>query len=339
MTLKLSILDQSYIDEGETAVEALHHTVELAKKADELGYHRFWVSEHHDSDKVAGSSPEVLVSYVAANTKRIRVGSGGVMLQHYSPYKVAENFNVLASLAPGRIDLGIGGAPGGLPLSTRALQQDYATETKPLAEKIIELDHFIRGTLPEDHPLHDLQASPIPPQSADIYFLGRSVSSAQLAARLGVPYVFAQFLSSDHSAISEAFEAYRKQFNPKKAAQPQAILSLFAIVADTDEEAAQLAAEAKTVKIHFENGKTLTVTSAAKAEEYGQRSNEPYSIEITESSVLHGSKETVYTKLIEMQEAYDLEEVIILTPVRNFQKRLRSFELLKEAFANVVHTS
>ena len=147
MRLTLSILDQSPVHDTETAAEALQHTIELAQKAEAWGYHRFWVSEHHGSDRVMGSSPEVLVAHLLAKTTRIRVGSGGVMLQHYSPYKVAENFNVLASLAPGRVDLGIGRGPGGLPRTTRALQQEMGHEPKPLAEKLLELEQFLHNRL------------------------------------------------------------------------------------------------------------------------------------------------------------------------------------------------
>ena len=138
--LTLSILDQSPVNDTETAAEAFQHTIELATKAEAWGYHRFWVSEHHGSERVMGSSPEVLIAHLLAKTTRIRVGSGGVMLQHYSPYKVAENFNVLASLAPGRVDLGIGRGPGGLPRSTRALQQGLGNRGQPFAEKLLELE-------------------------------------------------------------------------------------------------------------------------------------------------------------------------------------------------------
>ena len=137
--MKLSILDQSPVNGVETATEAFQHTIELAQKAEEWGYHRFWVAEHHGSSRVMGSSPEVLISHLLAKTSRIKVGSGGVMLQHYSPYKVAENFNVLASLAPGRVDLGVGGGPGGMPRSTQALRHDTVPESIPVAEKLAGL--------------------------------------------------------------------------------------------------------------------------------------------------------------------------------------------------------
>ena len=154
--LKLSILDQSPVAKGDTQSDSLRHTIELAQKAEQWGYHRFWVAEHHNSERYVGSSPEVLMSHLLANTNRIRIGSGGVMLQHYSPYKVAENFNVLASLAPGRVDLGIGRGPGGLPRTTRALQQEFAAEAMPFREKLVELGQLLRNDLGETHQLYGL---------------------------------------------------------------------------------------------------------------------------------------------------------------------------------------
>ena len=163
--VKLGILAQCPAKGPETATEAFQNTIELGRKAEGWGYHRFWVAEHHGSNRVMGSSPEVLISHLLAKTTRIRVGAGGVMLQHYSPYKVAENFNVLASLAPGRVDLGIGSGPGGLPQSTRAPQQEMGPETTPLPEKLLELDRFLHNRLEESHPLYGLKASPTPPRS------------------------------------------------------------------------------------------------------------------------------------------------------------------------------
>ena len=159
MSLKLSILDLSPINDAKSATEAFQHTIELAQKAEAWGYHRFWVTEHHGSERVMGSSPEVLISHLLAKTSRIRVGSGGVMLQHYSPYKVAENFNVLAALAPGRVDLGIGRGPGGMPQSTQALKpMDGAA--RPFPDKLVELSQFLHNQLDEAHPLHGLRAEP-----------------------------------------------------------------------------------------------------------------------------------------------------------------------------------
>lgn len=332
MGIRISILDQSPLDTGETAEEAFRHTVELARKAEELGYYRFWVSEHHNSDDVVGSSPEVLLAYLAAKTDRIRLGSGGVMLQHYSPYKVAENFHVLAALAPGRIDLGIGRAPGGLPLSTRALQQDGG-HTRSLAEKLAELEQYLSDRLDPAHPLYGLRAVPIPQQPVDLYVLGTTPSSAELAAQQGLPYVFAQFINGDETVIQQAFDTYRNRFDTRKAARPQAILALGVIVADTDEEAGVLAADVKNVKIHLESGRTLTVSSVEAAESYGRQSDERYTIEIKDANLICGSRETVRRKLLALQKKYEVDELLITLAVKRFADRLRTCVLLREAFA------
>lgn len=335
MGLKLSILDQSPIAENETAMEAFRHTGRLAQKAEELGFHRFWVSEHHDSKAVVGSSPEVLISYLLAKTTRIRIGSGGVMLQHYSPFKVAENFNVLAALAPGRVDLGIGRAPGGLPRSTRALQQDGTHGATSLEEKLVELGHHLHHTLPETHPLYGVTAVPLADQPADIYMLGTSPSSAELAARLGLPYVFAQFLNGDDGVIDEALQAYRAQFQSVNGSRPQAVVALSVIVADTDEEAEALAADAKVYKIHLESGKTINVNSLEAVEEYGRQSREKFTVETKQARVIQGSKETVRKQILDIQERYRLEEIMFILAVKGFPYRLHAYELLHDAFAEL----
>jgi len=252
--LKLSILDQSPANDPETASEAFQNTIELVRKAEEWGYRRFWVTEHHGSNRVMGSSPEVLIAHLLAKTTRIRVGAGGVMLQHYSPYKVAENFNVLASLAPGRVDLGIGGGPGGLPHSTRALQQEMGPETTPLPEKLLDLERFLHNKLEETHPLYGLKASPTPPQPVDLYLLGTTPSSAELAASLGMPYVFALFLNHDEAIMQQAIETYRSRFDATNGAGPHTMLALPVIVADTEDEAEEYASEVTPVRIKLESG-------------------------------------------------------------------------------------
>src|SRR5215470_17882890 len=293
VSLTLSILDQSPVSDTETAAEAFQHTIELATKAEAWGYHRFWVSEHHGSDRVMGSSPEVLIAHLLAKTTRMRVGSGGVMLQHYSPYKVAENFNVLASLAPGRVDLGIGRGPGGLPRSTRALQQEMGDTLTPFAEKLRELEQFLHNCLEENHPLYGLQASPVPPQPAELFLLGTNTSSAELAARLGMPYVFAQFLNSDAATMGEALATYHKCFAATQHTSPRAMLALAVIAADTDEEARRYAADIKMVRIRLASGRTFSVGTEAAAEEFGRQAQESYTIIMHEANVVHGSRDTV----------------------------------------------
>ncbi|ANE46385.1 alkane 1-monooxygenase [Paenibacillus swuensis] len=335
MALKLGILDQSIIFPGQTAAEALHNTVKLAKLAESLGYERFWVSEHHDSERLAGSSPEVLIAYLLAQTESIRIGSGGVMLQHYQPYKVAENFNVLATLAPGRVELGIGRAPGGLPRSTRALQ---TANSDKLEQKLTALQLFLRGPLSEDHSLAGLLASPLPSHPADIFLLGTSVASAELAAERGLPYVFALFINNDPAAARQAFETYRTKFNRSSGTLPKAILALSVIAADTEEEASAIASDLLSVRVTLAGGKTVNVSTLEQAEEFARQAGESYTTEVREADVTKGTKETARDRILELSEQYGVEEFVFTTVVGDYEKRARSLILLKEAFEELAVT-
>lgn len=331
MSLKFGILDQSIIFPGQTAAEALGNTVKLAKVAESLGFERFWVSEHHDSPGMAGSSPEVLIAYLLAQTTTIRIGSGGVMLQHYSPYKVAENFNVLSSLAPGRVELGIGRAPGGLPRSTKALQKGIA-EAESLEEKLTELEQLLHAPTGLEHPLAGLQASPLPVQAADIYLLGTSVSSAELAAEKGYPYAFALFINNDPETARLALDTYRSRFNHELGRAPKTILALSVIATDSEEEANELAGHFKNVRVTLASGKTVNVGTLEQAAEFARQAGETYTVDEKEADITRGTKEIVRQRLLDIQKQYEVDEFIFTTIVPDFDKRVRSFELLKEAF-------
>ena len=230
MSWRISILDKSPIAENETAADALARTLALAQQAENLGYHRFWIAEHHNTPHLASPSPELLIAWILGQTTRLRVGSGGVMLQHYSPYKVAENFNVLAALAPGRVDLGVGKAPGGLPLSTRALQQGLNQQEKgSFAEQLAQLDRWIRP----EHQSHEeaVRATPLPPLPAEGFLLGASIDSALLAAGLGWHFVFAAHLNGDPELLREVVSTWRKN------SARDVIVAVQAIVAPTQAEA------------------------------------------------------------------------------------------------------
>ena len=257
--LKLSVLDQSPAAAGESASVALRHTIELARMAEQWGYHRFWVAEHHGSNRNMGSSPEVLISHLLARTERIRLGSGGVMLQHYSPYKVAENFNVLASLAPGRVDLGIGRGPGGMPRSTRALrpQPTDRNGSATLEEKLVELRQFLHDRHDDTSPHKGLTATPLPPTPADLFLLGATADSAELAARQQLPYIFAMFLNGDEAEMERAMDTYRSLCAQSPDFLPQPMLALPVIVADTEDEAAGYAAAIRIVRITLAGGARL----------------------------------------------------------------------------------
>lgn len=329
MSYKLSILDQSPIFPGSTASQALQSTVLLAQKAEEWGYSRFWVSEHHHTDQLAGSSPEVLISYLLARTNKIQVGSGGVMLQHYSPYKVAENFHVLSALAPGRVDLGIGKAPGGLPLSTKALQYGTVNNGKDFSERLSFLLELIRNSVDNSHPLAGIQATPIPQEKPEVFLLGASAKSAQLAANLGISFVFAKFINSDDRVLEEAAHVYRTNFPSGRF-----ILSLAVIAAPTQAEAEQLVGDRKIIKVHLQSGRSVTLPSLEKAEEFGKQAGEPYEISEQEADIISGTPMYVKEVLEQLQKTYQVDEFILHTPIETEAERFQSFKLLSPLYSN-----
>lgn len=334
MSYKLGILDQSPVVEGVSNYDTLQKTVDLAQKAESWGYERFWVSEHHNSDTVAGSSPEVLVSYLLAKTKTIRVGSGGVMLQHYSPYKVAENFNVLSTLEPGRVDLGIGKAPGGLPLSTKALQYGTVNTGEDFEARLAFLQQLIHDNVPQEHELASIQATPIPPVKPETYLLGASPNSAKLAAELKVSYAFARFINADNEILKEAANLYR-------AIYPEGtfIVSVTVVTAPTAEEAKELASNHKIIKVHLASGRTLSLQTVEQAEKFGEESGEAYEVKQYDANIIYGTPEQVKQTLDELHQTYGVNEFILHTPIPNPEQRLRSFELLspKNLLKQAVH--
>ena len=331
--LKLSILDQTPAADGEPATLALQHTIELAQRAEQWGYNRFWVAEHHGSNRIMGSSPEVLVSHLLARTDRIRIGSGGVMLQHYSPYKVAENFNVLASLAPGRVDLGIGRGPGGMPRTTQALrpQPVNGSAAIPLEDKLVELRRFLAGRTADSGGDDGITASPLPPQPADLFLLGTTAASGEMAAAHGLPYVFAMFLNGDEDEMRRAIDTYHDLSSGVPNHRPQAMLALPAIVADTDEEAEGYAQAIRVVRIRLASGRSFTVFSEEAAREFGRQSEEEFTYEVQPANVIFGSPERVRERLLAMGREYGVDEVFIVTAMDNFPSRLNSYRLLAEA--------
>lgn len=322
MTYKLSLLDKSPIRPGETAVDALAHTVTLARRGEELGYHRFWVAEHHNFTELASAAPEVLVAYVLANTSRIRVGSGGVMLQHYSPFKVAEVFHVLSSLAPGRVDLGIGKTPGGLPLSTAALQVYHDAGKKPgFDTQLAELEGFLGSP---SQGSTGLAATPRPPVSPEKFLLGASPDSARLAAVHGWNFVFAGHLNGDPENLRLSLETFRAESGGKAA-----ILALAAFASESAGHAAAQVAELKIFKVFLSNGQAVSVGRREQAEEFARQSGvSEYRIEERKPSVLHGTAESIHQELARLSREYGIEEFILEPPSVSADERLASVELL-----------
>ena len=327
MSYRLSILDKSLIPEGANAADALRNTLALAIRAEQLNYHRYWFAEHHGAAQLASSAPEVLAAYVLARTQRIRVGSGGVMLRHYAPYKVAETFNLLSALAPGRVDLGVGKAPGGLPPSTRALQSGRAGARTPSFDaQLAELDGFLSGTLPADHPLADAVVTPQPPSGPQRILLGASVESAELAARLDWQFCYAGHFDGDPNHVARAFDAYRH------ASARTPLLAVVAFAAETREAAEQQVGALRIYKVRLDNGQSVNLPSLAAAEEYARQSGGAhYTVEETRPSVLSGTGEQVRDQLDQLQRRFGVEEFVIDAPVTDFAARLKSLELLPGA--------
>lgn len=322
MGYHLSILDQAPVIEGASNAQTLQRTVELAQLAEQLGYKRFWVSEHHHSHEVASSSPEVLVGYILAKTNRIRVGSGGVMLSHYSPYKVAENFHVLSNLAGDRVDLGVGKAPGGLPLATAALQYGATGVNDDFNERLRLLKGFIENSLPEDDPFAKLEVTPTSEIKPEIILLGGSASSAENAGKLGFTYIFAQFINSDRQTLLDAITAYKKH-------APNGQFGVaFAVIAAKDEAAAHAFASGHEIyKVHLASGRTLTLHTKAAAEEFGQQSGESYEVKRYEANILSGTPEQIKQTLDDYY-ALGVTEFVFHTPIKNHEARRASYELL-----------
>ena len=244
MDLRLSVLDQSPISEGSTGSRALRETVDLARLADALGYHRYWVAEHHGGAMLAGPSPEALIGPIAAATSRLRVGSGGVMLPHYSAFKVAETFSVLAGLFPGRIDLGIGRAAGTDPMTTHVLQRDRRQPSPDdFPEQLGELLAYVEGRVADGHPLARLAALPGLPERPEPWLLGSSPQSAIWAAQLGLPYAFADFINPKGAEIATL---YRERFvDSERLLAPRVAVAVWALAAETDAEAERLASSSR----------------------------------------------------------------------------------------------
>ncbi|RJG40541.1 LLM class flavin-dependent oxidoreductase [Mesorhizobium sp. DCY119] len=319
MTYALSLLDKSPLASDENASDALKRTVALAQLAERLGYHRFWVAEHHNAPELAGSSPEVLIAFLLAHTGRIRIGSGGVMLQHYSAYKVAENFNLLAALAPGRVDLGVGKAPGGLPLSTRALQGAYDLTRKPdFAQQLLELGSYLDG----NGPVPGLSATPSPQITPQRFLLGASVESAQLAAANGWEFVFARHLNGDDALLEEAATAYRT------ATSRSPIIAVAVIVSEYPGEAEAQAEKIRLFKVHIPGAQSVTVGSEKQAEEYAQQAGAAeYRIEPKQPSVIAGTPDAVRAELDRLHSRFGACEFIV-EPAVGGSWRLATIELL-----------
>lgn len=330
MSIRLSILDQSPISEGQTAREALLNTVELVKKAEEWGFTRFWVSEHHDTPTLAGSSPEILMSHLASVTSKIRIGSGGVMLTHYAPFKVAENFKVLEALFPGRIDAGIGRAPGGMPRSTYALNQGKYRDASIFPSQVDDFLMYLQDALPEDHLYEGLQATPIVEKAPTAWLLGSSVNSAKMAAEKGMPYLYAKFINDEGG--EEAAEAYRTHFKPSKyCAEPKHAVAVFFVCAETDEEVERVVSSLDLSLILSAQGIPMAGTpSPEKALHYPYSDFEKRYIPENRKRMIIGTPETARREIEALAKAHQTNEIMLVMNTYHMQDKLNAYRLIAE---------
>jgi luciferase family oxidoreductase group 1 len=328
MGLRLSVLDQSPISEGMTGSEALHNTLDLARLADALGYHRYWVAEHHGGPMLAGPSPEALIGPIASATERIRVGSGGVMLPHYSPFKVAETFSVLAGLYPGRIDLGLGRAAGTDPMTTHALQRDRSKAMPDdFPQQLAELLAYYDGTIPISNPLARLmKVLPGRPETPEPWLLGSSPQSAVWAGELGLPYAFADFINSEGAEIAAL---YRREFKDGvRLNAPQTVVAVWAIAAETEDEARHLATSSRMAFTMLRRGRLIAVPPPETAERF--LANED-GVRMRRRTIV-GTAAQVKAGIAEAAAEYGAEEVIVVTITYDHAARRRSYELIAHAF-------
>jgi luciferase family oxidoreductase group 1 len=325
------VLDQSPISEGSSGAEALHNSLELARLADRLGYERYWVAEHHGGPMLAGPSPEALIGPLAAATERIRVGSGGVMLPYYSPLKVAETFSVLAALFPGRIDLGLGRAPGTDQITAIALQRDRRQLLPDdFPEQLVELLGYLDGNLPPDHPFARLAATlPGRPEGPEPWMLGSSRDSALWAAELGLPYAFADFINPRGAEIAALYrERFAEHEHPRR---PRTAVAVWVVCADTDDQAQRLASSARMSFTLLRRGQLIAVPPPEKATRFLQ--SEPAQAgPRPERRAIVGSPATVAGQLAEVASSYGADEAIVVTITYDHDARARSYELLAKAF-------
>ena len=333
----LSVLDQSPVRKGGSAADAVAETIKLAKACDGLGYHRYWLAEHHNSNSLAGSAPEILIGKVASETKHIRVGSGGVMLTHYSPLKVAEQFRMLEVLTPGRIDLGLGRAPGTDQRTSSALQAGiqgwdidmFPTQVKFLCQWLEDSAGI--APMPADHPYRGVHAQPRGPSVPEVWMLGSGIHGAVYAAELGLPFCHAYFINTDGS--EQACEEYRTRFRPSRFAEkPMLSMGVGAVVAPTEEEAKALAASRNLWVVKMFSGQPIAFPTPEEALSYEYNEREKAILASISRRSIVGTPEQVHENLSRIAKIHQADELVVVTITYDFASRVRSYELLAKAF-------
>jgi luciferase family oxidoreductase group 1 len=331
--IPLSVLDLAPVSAGATAAQALRNSLDLARLADGLGYTRYWVAEHHNLPSIASSAPEIMIGQIAAVTKNMRIGSGGVMLPNHAPLMVAERFKVLEALFPGRIDLGLGRAPGTDPATSYMLRRRQGiNEEDDFLERFQELMLLETRGFPEGHPFHKVWAMPADVTLPPIYLLGSSDYSAQLAGQIGAAFSFAHHFATFDAV--EAMKLYRDNFRPSAAhKEPYAILATHVVCADTDAEAERLATTVELNFVRRAKGEYLPLASPEDAAKYDYTPVDKARIAQNRSRLTVGSPATVSARLAPLMAATQANELMVTTMVFDHAARKHSYELLAQAFA------
>ncbi len=328
----LSVLDLSFITTGTSGAQALRNTLDLARHADGLGYARYWVAEHHNLPSVASAAPDIMIGQIAAITQRMRVGSGGVMLPNHAPLVVAERFKILEALFPGRIDLGIGRAPGTDQLTALALRRRQAMpEEDDFLDRFRELLMLEAGGYPEGHPFRNVRAMPADVKLPPIWLLGSSDYGAQLAATIGAGYAFAHHFASFDGVAAMRF--YRDEFRPSpRLAAPHAILGVAVVCAESDAEAEQLAATVDLNFVRRSRGEFLPLASPEEARAYAYTELDRERIRVNRNRVFVGSPATVRARLAPLVAATQADELMITSAIYDHEARKRSYTLMAAAY-------
>ncbi len=329
--LRLGVLDQSPIKSGGTAAEALQETEQLARLADRLGFDRYWVAEHHSSKSFAGCSPEILITRLAGVTSRIRVGSGGVMLPHYSPFKVAENFSLLETMYPGRIDLGIGRAPGSDMVTAQALAYGSPIGIDYFPNKVIDLQAFLAGEPAHTKGLESVTATPRVETIPELWLLGSSEQSAIYAAHFGLPYSFAHFIAPDQSERCVA--TYLEHYKPSaRFPEPRVNLGVFVIATETEERAADLALCRDLWRLRFEKGDPGPCPSIEEARAHVYTAEEQERLQSRRRHLIAGTSDIVSEQLRDLANRHHTEELMVITICHDWTDRSNSYRILADAF-------
>jgi luciferase family oxidoreductase group 1 len=331
----LSVLDQSPISAGRSHGDALQESLELARRADALGFHRYWFAEHHNSNGLACSAPEIMIARVAAETQRIRVGSGGVMLPHYASYKVAEQFALLETLYPGRIDLGIGRAPGSDQLTAAALAPEGgARSIDHFPRQVQEVALYLKDQMPADHPFARVHAVPTPDHIPQMWMLGSSDYSATVSAVLGLPFCFAHFIAGPIGA--QVMQAFRGNYRPSADyPEPTASVAAHVICAPSMAAADQLARGRDVWRLRIDRGVFAPFPSPEEADAILAEAGEWEQGRIAQarSQQIIGDPDHCRRGIEALAKEYGVDEIVIVTITHDFAARCRSYELLADAFA------